>query len=404
MADGSNEYPPYGTDTASWETHRVATALNMINSHSDVISMSCPSGDFGYLHLMLNPTSTRNRYLNKVLFGYSLRGQLGQVIEDRGYDVLHYHGIIPAALTLDLTRRSNAASVVTWGDPHLGVNRGIENTVDILRTSQGNQVFVQFVSILAQLYILKRIDRIISVSRHLKNRLMAVYGVKGSKIDVVPPGVDTEFFRPGLDTKLLRERHSIREDEQVIVCPARMAPLKRQEELIKAVHILTRKGCSIKTVFVGHVTSMTYLERLKSLGKQLGLDGSLIFAGPVARKDFPAYYCLGSVIVLPSIGEGMASSVIEAMSCGRPIVASDIPSNREAAVNGDEVLFYPSGQAHRLADAIESVLRKEGLSVNLSTRARRTALKHFSLEEEGRLTLESYAHAIVDPKGTLAGQ
>ena len=390
VPDGVREYPPFGANTTSWYTHRLATALTYSGCIADVVSLPCESGTFSYRHLALGPRPSGNQYRDKVAFGLALRARLGQMITERNYGVVHFHSILPTAISLDSVK-AHAATVVTWGDPLIGVMDPIASYLSIPRLVQMRERPGRLLSVVAQKHVLENVDSVVAVSAYLKKRLCGLFGVSEKKVEVVPPAVDSNRFKPNLDVSNLRMRYSVRAEEQVLVCPARITPVKRQHDLILACSYLTREGANVRLFLVGALTDMGYYEYLRTEVRRLGLLSRVVFTGIVEEDDFPLYYNLADIVVLPSIGEGFASSLLEAMSCGRPVVATDISPNREAAVTGRELGFVAPRNPRRLADVILSLLRDPPAMRKMSEAGRESAISQFSWGSQARRLMGIYS-------------
>ncbi|MGI8430169.1 MAG: glycosyltransferase family 4 protein [Solirubrobacteraceae bacterium] len=105
---------------------------------------------------------------------------------------------------------------------------------------------------------------------------------------------------------------------------------------------------------------------------RLGLESAVLELGWVSDERLAELYNAADVLLFPSLAEGFGWPVAEAMACGTPVVASDIPALRE--VGGDAILYAPATDARALADAVRSLLdRPEGRAIaveNVLERAR----------------------------------
>ncbi|RMG07933.1 MAG: glycosyltransferase, partial [Planctomycetota bacterium] len=103
--------------------------------------------------------------------------------------------------------------------------------------------------------------------------------------------------------------------------------------------------------------------RLEASARALGLEGRVRFLGLCA--DAPGLLRSGPLaLALPSVAEGMPNAVLEALACGVPVVASDLPGTREAA--GDAALLVPPGDLPALRAALARVLADDGLRARLA--------------------------------------
>ncbi len=390
IPDGTGFYPPLGADTSSWETHRLSIALSALGYPVQVYSAGKRLGDYPYAIKRVYSPAIGNREVSKLLFGVRLAKLFPRIV--RSFEVIHYHAPVPAAFTLAL-KIERPATVITWGDPFLGGNVGPKRIWNTMASRSGS-LLSRWASIELQIHVLKRVDRIIAVSSFLRERLHTTFGIASEKIDVVHPGVDTEKFSPSLDPLPLRIKLRLTGSRRVIVCPARVTPLKSQIDLIRALPKLVSKH-NVCVLFVGEITDPLYHNLLLHEAAKLGVTNSIYFTGTVSGNDFPLYYRLADVVVLPSEAEGLPSSLLEAMSCGCAIVASDIPACREVAVTGREIKFFELHQTDRLADEVSFILASPLVQEGMGLYSRSTALEHYSWTKVSKDTLKCYQRAIM---------
>jgi polysaccharide biosynthesis protein PelF len=119
-----------------------------------------------------------------------------------------------------------------------------------------------------------------------------------------------------------------------------------------------------------------YLARCQDLAAALGVTSAVRFEGRVAQiRDA---YAAGQVIVLCSISEGFPYTLIEAMTCGRPCVATDVGGVTEAI--GDAGLVVPPRRPADLARACLALLRDDDRRARLGRAARQRALEYFTVD------------------------
>ena len=120
----------------------------------------------------------------------------------------------------------------------------------------------------------------------------------------------------------------------------------------------------------------SYLEKCKALVADLGIGEAVTFEGHL-DKVREAYHA-GSIVALSSLSEGFPYSLIEAMTCGRTCVATDVGGVTEAV--GDTGLVVPPGSPARLAEACLTLLRDDELRHRLAAAARARALEFFTID------------------------
>jgi len=119
-----------------------------------------------------------------------------------------------------------------------------------------------------------------------------------------------------------------------------------------------------------------YLERCRALAAELGLGNAVAFEGRV--EQIRDAYDAGQVVVLCSISEGFPYTLIEAMTCGRPCVATGVGGVGEAVA--DTGMIVPPRSPEALAQACLTLLQDAGLRRRLGAAARMRALEYFTVD------------------------
>jgi glycosyltransferase-like protein len=211
-------------------------------------------------------------------------------------------------------------------------------------------------------------DRILVVSERWRDILAEEYGTSA---EVVHNGVDVARFRsadPGL-AAALRQRAGAG-GRPLILAVGGIEPRKGSDTLMAAVAELRRSGRRPVLAVVGGHSFQDYREYrervLASLpGLGLRLDDDVVLLGTVPDAELPGWYAAADVLAFPSIKEGWGLAVLEAMSAGLPVVASDLPVFREYLRPGQDALMVPVDDAAALAAALGVVLDDAALAARL---------------------------------------
>ncbi|MFH1305136.1 MAG: glycosyltransferase family 4 protein [Candidatus Omnitrophota bacterium] len=218
------------------------------------------------------------------------------------------------------------------------------------------------------------------------------------KIEWISNGVDIERFKPALPDKDLRSSLGISEQDKVIGFAGRLVREKGIEELILAIGEVRTVIPEARLLIVGDTLKSDrdtgIAGALKKIISDNALENSIIFAG--FREDLPALYNIMDVFVLPSHREGMPRSVIEAMACARPVIATDIRGSREEVVDGVTGRLVPVADTRAIACAIKEILSDNDFAGRMGRAGRKRAEEKFDekivLERElkiyGKLTDE----------------
>lgn len=179
-------------------------------------------------------------------------------------------------------------------------------------------------------------------------------GVPPESVTVIPRGRDrARLGIPSLERRR-RVRHSlgIAPSTPVVVNVGRQEYQKDQETLLRAQRILLDRGLQTSVLLVGRAGNAS--ESLREVAGRNELQESVRFMG--YRSDVTDLVAASDVFAFPSRFEGLPGSVLEAMALDVPVVASDIPPNRDVLDGGRNGLLVPVADAEALADAIQDTL------------------------------------------------
>ncbi len=180
-----------------------------------------------------------------------------------------------------------------------------------------------------------------------------------SKVRVLPPPVELVAITPQ-DRQAFRERAGIQPRERIIGMAARLATEKGVEYLLEALPKILEKHPNSRVLFVGQYQDVfgeeAYAARLAPLISRLGKHWS--FLGILSPNEFTAFLHEADVLVLPSINstESFGMVQVEAMTCGTPAVATDLPGVRQPVLGTGMGKVVPAADAEALARAISAVL------------------------------------------------
>jgi glycosyltransferase involved in cell wall biosynthesis len=229
-------------------------------------------------------------------------------------------------------------------------------------------------------------DIVVATSHRIKSELSAIgRGRFDEKILVKPNGIDTGQF-PYVDAaQRLRQA-----GEPNLISVSRIEPKKGLVYLIEAVRLLRNRGVRVRLDIVGAVdpntsTSAACFRQLTEKIEQLGLSESIVLHGAKTREEFIPLLLRSRIFVAPYVEtasgdkDGIPTSVLEAMSTGLPIVATDAGSITEAVTDGVEAVVVPQRDPERLAEAIERLLQDRTAYARMAEAARRRAVSQFDV-------------------------
>ncbi|WP_245282091.1 glycosyltransferase family 4 protein [Rhizobium sp. LC145] len=239
-------------------------------------------------------------------------------------DILHIHAIGPGILA-PIARLAGLKVVVT----HHGYDYDREKWGPLARRvlRLGERLAMRFAS--ASIGVSGDVARTMK-ARHCR------------EVSHIPNGVNV---RPGIAGNGVIERFGL-ERRRYIVMVARIVPEKRQNDLIAAFETLGRTDW--KLVLVGAADhDSPYSKEVEAMAARVP---GVVMAGFQSGEDLAALFSQAGLFVLPSIHEGMPIALLEALSYGLPVLASDIPANREVELPATD--YFPVRNVAALAEAL----------------------------------------------------
>ncbi len=168
----------------------------------------------------------------------------------------------------------------------------------------------------------------------------------------------------------LRKKYGYDEKDFILIYIAEFIPRKNHTFLLNAIPALKERIAGLKVILPG---KGILLKDMKKLAVDLEIDDIVKFLG--YREDIADLCRASDVYVSVSLQEGLPVSVIEAMACGLPIVASDIRGHRDSVDNGKNGLLFPLNDGKAMCDCImsiyESIEFREYISKNAMERSKK---------------------------------
>jgi len=223
-------------------------------------------------------------------------------------------------------------------------------------------------------------DRIVFLSSDMKKELIE-NRFPIEKLVYIPNSVDSDFYKPPENHENMNSKN--------ICFVGRLNEQKGLEYLIEAMDIVRSKEKRIRLFIIGEGEQR---DKLEDLSKKLKLKEHIVFVG--LTPDVLRYYQEAKIFVLPSISEGMSSSLLEAMSCGLPVIATSVGGNTDILdlnsrlekirianyyISEYGIMINPR-DIKGLAEALLKLLIDEELSKQLGRKAREHVKEKYSQE------------------------
>lgn len=248
------------------------------------------------------------------------------------------------------------------------------------------------------LAVVRRADAFVAVSRHIRDELLGA-GAPPQKVWSIANGVDTDRFSPAPAAERTMIRRALGlADGPLVVYTGRLAPEKGVDLLLEAWPAVQARFPAARLAILGAGPEEA---RLRELARARGVAPSVDFLGGL--PDVAPHLRAADVAVLPSRIEGMPVALLEAMSCGLPVVATRVGGSAE--VLEDEVagrLVTPEDPA-ALAAGLAEALLDAGAAARRGAAARARVLDRYGMDLVVDRTLELYRSVVASRAAPRTG-
>lgn len=236
----------------------------------------------------------------------------------------------------------------------------------------------------------KNSDMIIVISENTKKDVMRFLGVPEEKIKVTLLATSKHFIKIKDEKQFSEVRNKYNLPKQFMLNVGTIEPRKNICGLLRAFAMYLQKdNVDLSLVLVGK-KDWGY-KQVKDEIEKLGISSKVHFCDYVEDKDLPYIYNLSKFFVFPSFYEGFGLPVLEALSCGCPVISSNVSSLPE--ITSDAAVLINPNNVEELYKAIEEVDKNDSLREELASKALMQA-KNFSWKKTAAKTLEVYKEVI----------
>jgi glycosyltransferase involved in cell wall biosynthesis len=234
--------------------------------------------------------------------------------------------------------------------------------------------------------VLRRFDRLISISTYVQNRLGRFTGSAPPKLLTIYNGVDSSFFSPRPDVSNFKRNLGL-ENDFVVLYVGRLAWNKGLPDLINSINEVRNRASGVKLVICGKGKMEN---ELKAQVIALKLQAHVRFVGLVEQEELPLYYASSDVVAVPSTLEPFGIVLLEAMSMGRAVVATSVGGIPEVVKDMKTGILVPPRAPTLLAEAILTLEADGALRRTLGENGRRLVESQFTLSKMAEATLQCY--------------
>jgi mannosylfructose-phosphate synthase len=324
-----------------------------------------------------------------------LAENLARFVRDEGldYDLLHGHYVDAGIVMLDVAKRLQrptfftAHSLGAWKREQLG-----GDPVEMERKFN----FQRRVSEEGRIFRAVSAQTVTSVLQ--RDKIRELYGWQSQNIEVIPPGVDVRSFRPP-DPDRAEPQADF--PERYVFCLSRIDSGKGHDFLIDAFDLVRREMPGVRLVIGGgsptpQLRELAVLATMHAIIDEKRLHDHVTIAGYVPDDLLVPYYQRAALFALPSVFEPFGMTVLEAMACGTPVVASRLGGIRTVIRSGQNGLLVDPTDRNEFAAAMVRLLNDPQLADNLGEAGRSTVIEEYSWEAIARRHLALFEKYLRD--------
>ena len=228
---------------------------------------------------------------------------------------------------------------------------------------------------------------------------LEAFGVPAEKMRLIPNGSHPHLFPapPHSELARLRQQLLIPQGDVVIFALGRIVLKKGFDILIQALPLVQEKVPNVTVIIGGEGTD---LGRLKTLVKELGVSASVRFPGTINRTDVAAYFHLCDLFTLPAIFDpkgnvdGCPNVILEAMACGKPVVASNISGIPVIVKEGETGILVKEKNIAELASALVALLTDKTKREQFGLAGQQRILNELTWEKAIEQIKDVYQHCV----------
>jgi glycosyltransferase involved in cell wall biosynthesis len=227
--------------------------------------------------------------------------------------------------------------------------------------------------------------KIVAVSHDAAAECIQDEHIPAAKVMTILNGIDTERFVRIADQAAIKNSLGLTPDVPIIGIVARLAHVKDHATLLEACKLLADNGRPFRLLVVGDGPLRGNLEKL---AVSRSIHDLVLFTG--SRNDIPELMNVMDIFVLSSISEGISLTLIEAMACELPVVATAVGGNPEVVVDGETGFIVPPKNPEALAERLLLLMANAELQKQFGKNGRQRVVNHFSLSTAAKHYTELY--------------
>lgn len=218
----------------------------------------------------------------------------------------------------------------------------------------------------------------------------AEFGFAPNRVTLFPWGVDLDRFQPLHGERTLRQRLGW-QDSFVLLCLRSWEPIYGVDVALRGFALAARQEPRLRLILLGGGSQAGLIHQIIEENE---LRDRVYLGGQVRQADLPGYYQESDLYLSASHSDGTSVSLLEALACGKPVLVSDIPGNREWITQEQEGWLFPDGSVDFLADTILRAVHAPERLPGMSLAARRLAESRADWQKNFQRLLAAYQNIL----------
>jgi glycosyltransferase involved in cell wall biosynthesis len=410
LLDSDSFYYPF---VGGIEKHCYELSRKLISKGINIFLISRKNDRFNETSFIPHLSNIENFYMKRIPPGGTFKGHgwnaLIPMVEyiirmiillikhNKSYDIIMISGFkilsFPAILVAILTNKKSILKIESPEELTTEVSEESLNTMSIVKSSKT----IRFVN-KARSVLLRKMDYIVAISEEIDG-LLIKRGVKKHRIVIIPNGIDIDKLRPVKYEKkqTIRNKLSLPAEKTIFVYTGRLTYNKGIMLLVQAWEKVKKRYDDIYLLLIGpgKGSHRSCEEELRKFLNEHNLEDSVSITGEVA--DVTEYLQAADIFVFPSEYEGFSISLLEALACALPSIATRVGSAPEIIINRKNGILIRSRNELELEEAFYWLLSNKEQWAMIGNNARQSIIEQYSMD----VVANKYVSLFEDLKGQL---
>jgi len=265
------------------------------------------------------------------------------------FDIIHAHFLFPCALVGSLFKNTSKIRLITTAHGGDIYKEPFINTFmfDLTKKSLNDS------------------DFIITTSKRNFEIIKTIFMIPEKKVKIIRNGFDENIFHL-MNQKQVRISLKIPENKKIILSIGNLVEIKGHKYLIDAMNDLTKKRSDLQLIIIGNGDKSILQKQIENYN----LTNVCTIINGVAHEEIPDWINSCDIFVLPSLDEGSPTVISEALSCGKPVIATSVGAIPELIINDQLGILVKSKDSKELACAIKIAFEKKWDPIYISEYAK----------------------------------